>query len=136
MLRKYAIRHAQVSTECVDGSANPQRHAVVARRPFFEVSRRPVVVSEMAPPSARRPAQSVGCVSVRIVEWTSIRWIQQPDAADDIATSPDRQRARLSTLVAITVALLATFLGVFKVKDDNIGQAMEQVTCPQDPLHG
>jgi hypothetical protein len=48
------------------------------------------------------------------------------DAADDIATSPDRQRARLSTLVAITVALLATFLGVCKVKDDNIGQAMQQ----------
>ena len=28
--------------------------------------------------------------------------------------------ARISTLVAITVALLATFLGVCKVKDDNI----------------
>jgi hypothetical protein len=48
------------------------------------------------------------------------------DAAEEIATSPDRQRARLSTLVAITVALLATFLGVCKVKDDNIGQAMQQ----------
>jgi hypothetical protein len=47
-------------------------------------------------------------------------------AADEIATSPDRQRARLSTLVAVTVALLATFLGVCKVKDDNIGQAMQQ----------
>jgi hypothetical protein len=47
-------------------------------------------------------------------------------AADDIATSPDRQRARLTTLVAVTVALLATFLGVCKVKDDNIGQAMQQ----------
>ena len=34
--------------------------------------------------------------------------------------------ARLSTLVAITVALLATFLGVCKVKDDNIVQAMQQ----------
>jgi hypothetical protein len=29
-------------------------------------------------------------------------------------------------LVAVTVALLATFLGVCKVKDDNIGQAMQQ----------
>jgi len=34
--------------------------------------------------------------------------------------------ARISTLVAITVALLATFLGVCKVKDDNIVQAMQQ----------
>ena len=34
--------------------------------------------------------------------------------------------SRLSTWVAITVALLATFLGVCKVKDDNIVQAMQQ----------
>ena len=47
-------------------------------------------------------------------------------AADEIATSRDRARARLSSRVAITVALLATFLGVCKVKDDNIVQAMQQ----------
>ena len=35
-------------------------------------------------------------------------------------------RARLNTLVAISVALLATFMGVCKVKDDNIVQAMQQ----------
>ncbi|MEP6491206.1 MAG: DUF4337 domain-containing protein [bacterium] len=34
--------------------------------------------------------------------------------------------ARLNTWVAITVALLATFMGVCKVKDDNIVQAMQQ----------
>jgi hypothetical protein len=34
--------------------------------------------------------------------------------------------ARLTTHVAITVALLATFLGICKVKDDNIVQAMQQ----------
>jgi hypothetical protein len=34
--------------------------------------------------------------------------------------------ARLNTWVAITVALLATFLGICKVKDDNIVQAMQQ----------
>src|SRR5512147_1384589 len=34
--------------------------------------------------------------------------------------------ARLNTFVAITVALLATFMGVCKVKDDNIVQAMQQ----------
>jgi hypothetical protein len=32
----------------------------------------------------------------------------------------------LNTLVAISVALLATFLGICKVKDDNIVQAMQQ----------
>jgi Domain of unknown function (DUF4337) len=47
-------------------------------------------------------------------------------AADDTATVSDRDRARLNTRVAITVALLATFLGVCKVKDDNIVQAMQQ----------
>jgi hypothetical protein len=47
-------------------------------------------------------------------------------AADDMATVRDRARARLSTHVAITVALLATFLGVCKVKDDNVVQAMQQ----------
>jgi len=37
-----------------------------------------------------------------------------------------RSRARLNTLVAVTVAILATFLGLCKVKDDNIVQAMQQ----------
>lgn len=35
-------------------------------------------------------------------------------------------KARLNTLVAISVALLATFMGICKVKDDNIVQAMLQ----------
>jgi len=38
----------------------------------------------------------------------------------------DRRGALLNTLVAVTVALLATFMGVCKVKDDNIVQAMQQ----------
>src|SRR5256886_10425110 len=40
--------------------------------------------------------------------------------------TPGRSAAHLSTRVAATVALLATFLGVSKVKDDNIVQAMQQ----------
>src|SRR3989442_13050817 len=47
-------------------------------------------------------------------------------AADEAATSLDRARVHLSSRVAITVALLATFLGVCKIKDDNIVQAMQQ----------
>ncbi len=38
----------------------------------------------------------------------------------------DRQIARLNTWVALTVAILATFMAVCKVKDDNIVQAMQQ----------
>lgn len=38
----------------------------------------------------------------------------------------DKAKQRLNTLVAITVALLATFTGICKVKDDNIVQAMQQ----------
>lgn len=38
----------------------------------------------------------------------------------------EKAKGRLNTLVAITVALLATFMGVCKVKDDNIVQAMQQ----------
>jgi hypothetical protein len=47
-------------------------------------------------------------------------------ADEDNAASRDRHRLRLNTRVAVTVALLATFLGVCKVKDDNIVQAMQQ----------
>jgi beta-galactosidase/beta-glucuronidase len=41
--------------------------------------------------------------------------------------SPSRaRRSLLNPVVAVTVALLATFTGVCKVKDDNIVQAMQQ----------
>jgi hypothetical protein len=48
------------------------------------------------------------------------------EAAEELPGARDRARARLNTRVAVTVALLATFLGVCKVKDDNIVQAMQQ----------
>ena len=38
----------------------------------------------------------------------------------------DRTMMRLNMLVAITVAILATFMGICKVKDDNIVQGMQQ----------
>src|SRR5437870_3402129 len=40
--------------------------------------------------------------------------------------SANAKHARLNSWVAITVALLATFMGICKVKDDNIVQAMQQ----------
>lgn len=49
---------------------------------------------------------------------------------DTVETVKERQAsertARLNMLVAITVAILATFMGICKVKDDNIVQAMQQ----------
>ena len=46
----------------------------------------------------------------------------------ETATAPDpaAARERLNSLVAITVALLASFMAITKVKDDNIVQAMQQ----------
>jgi len=38
----------------------------------------------------------------------------------------DRRSARLNAMVAVTVAVLATFMGICKIKDDNIVQAMQQ----------
>ena len=48
--------------------------------------------------------------------------IESPDGGAAVS----RKAALLNTFVAITVALLATFMGVCKVKDDNIVQAMQQ----------
>jgi hypothetical protein len=48
------------------------------------------------------------------------------DDDEDDAPAAARRDRRLNTLVAITVALLATFMGICKVKDDNLVQAMQQ----------
>jgi hypothetical protein len=42
------------------------------------------------------------------------------------ATEAAAKSSRLNMLVAVTVALLSTFMGICKVKDDNIVQAMQQ----------
>lgn len=42
------------------------------------------------------------------------------------AISADARARRLNSWVAITVALLATFMGICKVRDDNLVQAMQQ----------
>ncbi len=48
------------------------------------------------------------------------------DPLDTLEQTTERSNSRLNMLVAITVALLATFMGICKVKDDNIVQAMQQ----------
>lgn len=49
-----------------------------------------------------------------------------PLESADSSASSNPSHARLNTWVALTVALLATFMGICKVKDDNIVQAMQQ----------
>jgi membrane-bound ClpP family serine protease len=44
----------------------------------------------------------------------------------DAVPAPDTPTDPLNMRVAVTVALLATFMGICKVKDDNINQAMQQ----------
>jgi hypothetical protein len=49
-----------------------------------------------------------------------------PIESAESSSGSNPAHARLNTWVAITVALLATFMGICKVKDDNIVQAMQQ----------
>ncbi len=52
--------------------------------------------------------------------------LESATAARENTRSDEAAASRLGSWVAITVALLATFLGVCKVKDDNLVQAMQQ----------
>jgi hypothetical protein len=52
--------------------------------------------------------------------------INPMDTVEPAAPPETAARSRLNPAVAITVALLATFTGICKVKDDNIVQAMQQ----------
>ena len=49
-----------------------------------------------------------------------------PKEIIDTAQSANERSARLNAAVAVTVAVLATFMGICKVKDDNIVQGMQQ----------
>lgn len=48
------------------------------------------------------------------------------DQAAQATQAREASAMRLNTAVAVTVAVLATFMGICKVKDDNIVQAMQQ----------
>ncbi len=45
---------------------------------------------------------------------------------DDDTSGAEKRKGQLNTMVAITVALLATFMGICGVKDNNIAQGMQQ----------
>lgn len=49
------------------------------------------------------------------------------DPMESVENAKDEaKKSKLNAMVAVTIALLATFLGVCKVKDDNICQAMQK----------
>ena len=48
------------------------------------------------------------------------------EATKTAAEIVERNRKRLNAAVAVTIAILATFMGLCKVKDDNIVQGMQQ----------
>ncbi len=50
----------------------------------------------------------------------------EPSEIAETAETARESKSRLNALVAITVALVATFMGICKVKDDNIVQAMQK----------
>ncbi|UXH78488.1 DUF4337 domain-containing protein [Roseateles amylovorans] len=52
--------------------------------------------------------------------------IENARQAMEPGEGPPPRSPRLNATVAVTVALLATFMGICKIKDDNIVQAMEQ----------
>lgn len=53
----------------------------------------------------------------------------EPDEDGD--NTAEKRKSRLNAYVAISIALLATFLGICKVKDDNIVQAMQQAQADE-----
>jgi hypothetical protein len=50
----------------------------------------------------------------------------QEEEQNAAEAAKEKQKNRLNSYVAVMVAILATFMGISKVKDDNIVQAMEQ----------
>ncbi len=53
--------------------------------------------------------------------------MEMVDTEDDSSDShAEKRKSKLNNWVAIMVAILATFMGIGKVKDDNIVQAMQQ----------
>ena len=52
--------------------------------------------------------------------------LEHVEEEDEEGKGGDKAKGNLFRMVAVTVAVLATFMGICKVKDDNIVQAMQQ----------
>src|ERR1700704_5404864 len=55
-----------------------------------------------------------------------MQFVEEDNDKKEPTAGEKKPKAHLNTWVAISVALLATFMGICKVKDDNIVQAMQQ----------
>ena len=55
-----------------------------------------------------------------------MQYVEEDDDEEMKEKAEAKNTRKLNTLVAISVALLATFMGICKTKDDNIVQAMQQ----------
>jgi len=62
--------------------------------------------------------------------------IDPVETVEELADEKDATKARLNACVAVTVAILATFLGICNVKDDNIVQAMQAAQAEKIDLWG
>jgi hypothetical protein len=62
------------------------------------------------------------CISIRYADYR----MDPMDLIQEKEEEKEESRSRLNAAVAVTIALLATFMGICKVKDDNIFQAMQQ----------
>ena len=60
--------------------------------------------------------------------------VDSKDVIERAVEAAERRSKRLNAVVAVTVALLATFMGICKVKDDNIVQAMQQAQADRIDL--
>jgi len=58
------------------------------------------------------------------------------ETVEQAQQASDRSKHRLNAMVAISVALLATFMAICKVKDDNVVQAMQQAQADKIDLWG
>ena len=55
-----------------------------------------------------------------------LEFVESADEQAETKAAAEKAKSSLNTLIAITVALLATFLAICSVKDNNIGQAIQQ----------
>jgi hypothetical protein len=62
--------------------------------------------------------------------------IDPVETVDELNEDSDKKNARLNAFVAVTVAILATFLGICNIKDDNIVQAMQLAQADKIDMWG
>src|SRR5439155_13871012 len=77
-------------------------------------------------PGRRAPTKIYSSDGTFALRYVRLMEIDPMQSAEVDEPSANAKHARLNSWVAITVALLATFMGICKVKDDNIVQAMQQ----------